>query len=214
MRLTLNQFIRSVHNTNIQTDYAGDHSEASGTSLHFRISRFAPSSSVMLQSPTSTDGEGFSLNLSNDSLPSPAWNSPSPQPNLNITDVMGKIFFSFKSQFTIASHLTGCSPEVAKLTPQIIRGVPRGHALSPRIVEFVQNYAACRNLQPADLKYYLNGVSAYLCSTEKERESRRGIARAAAERYAKARKACEARLMDLAIKFSKKGDWMIYWKEN
>ena len=92
MRLTLNQFIRSVHNTNIQTDYAGDHSEASGTSLHFRISRFAPSSSVMLQSPTSTDGEGFSLNLSNDSLPSSAWNSPSPQPNLNITDVMGKIF--------------------------------------------------------------------------------------------------------------------------
>ena len=151
----------------------------------------------MLQSPTSTDGEGFSLNLSNDSLPSSAWNSPSPQPNLNITDVMGKIFFSFKSQFTIASHLTGCSPEVAKLTPQIIRGVPRGHALSPRIVEFVQNYAACRNLQPADLKYYLNGVSVHLFTTEKERESRREMARATAERYVKDLEACKARLMDL-----------------
>jgi hypothetical protein len=97
----------------------------------------------------------------------------------------------------IVIHLTGCSPEFAGLTPKIIRGVPRGNALSPRIVEFVLNYAACRNVQQSDLKFFLNGVSAYLSTTEKVRESRCGMARAAAEKYAKDLEACEARLMDL-----------------
>jgi hypothetical protein len=95
----------------------------------------------------------------------------------------------------IAIHLTGCSPEVAGLTPKIICGVPGGNALSPRIVEFVQKYAASMNVQPADVKYFLNGVSADLCTTEKERESRCEMASAATEKYANDLEACEDRLM-------------------
>jgi hypothetical protein len=97
----------------------------------------------------------------------------------------------------IAIHLTGCSPEVAGLTPKIICGVPGGNALSPRIVEFVQKYAACRNVQQSDLKFFLNGLSAYLSTTVKVCDFRCEIARAAAEKYAKDLETCKARLMDL-----------------
>jgi len=93
--------------------------------------------------------------------------------------------------------LTGCSLEVAGLTPEIIRGIPGGNALSPRIVEFVLNYAAGKNVQPADVKFFLNGVSEYLTTTEKERESRCEMAKSTAEKYAKDLETCESRLMDL-----------------
>ncbi len=94
----------------------------------------------------------------------------------------------------IAIHLTGCPPEVAGLTPKIIRGVPGGNALSPRIVDFLLNFAAHINVQPANVKYFLNGVSAYLCTTEKEREARCETATATTEKYAQKLEACKARL--------------------
>ncbi len=95
----------------IQINCAGDLLEASGTSVNFRISRVSQSNRIMQQSPTSTGGECGSSNLSNYSLPSPAGNSggsPSagtntvpvtPQLLINITDALGKIFLSVKSQF-------------------------------------------------------------------------------------------------------------------
>ena len=46
--------------------------------------------------------------------------------------------------------------------------------MSSRIVDFVQNYAARRGLRQGDLEFYLEGVSAYLSTTERQRESRRG----------------------------------------
>jgi hypothetical protein len=38
----------------------------------------------------------------------------------------------------------------------------------------LQNYATRRGLRQGDLKFYLDGVSAYLSTTERQRESRRG----------------------------------------
>ena len=38
----------------------------------------------------------------------------------------------------------------------------------------MQNYAARRGLRQGDLEFYLEGVSAYLSTTERQRESRRG----------------------------------------
>jgi hypothetical protein len=109
-RLNLDEVSFLFIRLNIPIDCAGDHSEASGTSLNFRISRVAQSRWIMLQSPTSTGGECGSSNLSQDSLESPAGNSGgsllgtstvpvTPQPLIDITNALGNIFFSVKSQF-------------------------------------------------------------------------------------------------------------------
>jgi len=109
-RLNLDEVSFLFIRLNIPIDCAGDHSEASGTSLNFRISRVAQSRWIMLQSPTSIDGECGSSKLSN-SLASPGGNSggsPSagtntvpvtPQPLIDITNALGNIFFYVKSQF-------------------------------------------------------------------------------------------------------------------
>ena len=55
-----------------------------------------------------------------------------------------------------------------------IRSISGGNALTSRIVGFVQKYATSRGLRQGDLEFYLEGVSAYLSTTERQRESRRG----------------------------------------
>ena len=55
-----------------------------------------------------------------------------------------------------------------------IRSISGGNALTSRIVGFVQKYATGRGLHQGDLEFYLEGVSAYLSTTERQRESRRG----------------------------------------
>ena len=60
------------------------------------------------------------------------------------------------------------------MSSEQIRCISEGNALSSRIVDFVQNYAARRGLRQGDLEFYLEGVSAYLSTTERQRESRRG----------------------------------------
>ena len=55
-----------------------------------------------------------------------------------------------------------------------IRSISGGNALTSRIVGFVQKYATGRGLRQGDLEFYLEGVSAYLSTTERQRQSRRG----------------------------------------
>ena len=55
-----------------------------------------------------------------------------------------------------------------------IRNISGDNALTSRIVGFVQKYATSRGLRQGDLEFYLERVSAYLSTTERQRQSRRG----------------------------------------
>jgi hypothetical protein len=64
---------------------------------------------------------------------------------------------------------------VAVLSLEQIRNISGGSALTSRIVGFVQNYATARGLRQDDLGIYLEGVSAFLSTAERQRESRRSL---------------------------------------
>jgi hypothetical protein len=59
------------------------------------------------------------------------------------------------------------------LSLEQIRNISGGSTLTSRIVGFVQDYATRRGLRQGDQEFYLEGVSAYLSTTERRRESRR-----------------------------------------
>ncbi len=67
-----------------------------------------------------------------------------------------------------------------------------------RIVGFVQLYATRRGLRQRDLESYLQGVSAYLSTTERQRESRRGtLLKVSSDSLMKDLEASEAKLTEL-----------------
>jgi hypothetical protein len=79
-----------------------------------------------------------------------------------------------------------------------IRNISGGSALTCRIVGFVQQYATRRGLRQRDLESYLQGVSAYLSTTERQRESRRGtLLKVSSDSLMKDLEASEAKLTEL-----------------
>jgi hypothetical protein len=93
--------------------------------------------------------------------------------------------------------------EVRTLTADEIRSIPGGPALSSRIVNFVQNYAARNKLNQTNVRI-LNGLSSYLAMTEKERESHRGPAGPSPlNQYKKDLETCEAKLIELRLQLQK-----------
>jgi hypothetical protein len=79
-----------------------------------------------------------------------------------------------------------------------IRNISGGSALTCRIVGFVQLYATRRGLRQRDLESYLQGVSAYLSTTERQRESRRGtLLKVSSDSLMKDLEASEAKLTEL-----------------
>jgi predicted RNase H-like nuclease (RuvC/YqgF family) len=88
--------------------------------------------------------------------------------------------------------------EVRTLTADEIRSIPGGPALSSRIVNFVQNYAARNKLNQTNVRI-LNGLSSYLAMTKKERKSHRGPAGPSTKQYEKHLETCEAELVELRL---------------
>ena len=79
-----------------------------------------------------------------------------------------------------------------------IRSISGGNALTSRIVGFVQKYATGRGLHQGDLEFYLEGVSAYLSTTERQRQSRRGtLLKVPLDSLTKELEASDAKLTEL-----------------
>ena len=79
-----------------------------------------------------------------------------------------------------------------------IRSISGGNALTSRIVGFVQKYATSRGLRQGDLEFYLEGVSAYLSTTERQRESRRAtLLKVPLDSLTKELEASDAKLTEL-----------------
>jgi hypothetical protein len=84
------------------------------------------------------------------------------------------------------------------LSLEQIRNISGGSTLTSRIVGFVQDYATRRGLRQGDQEFYLKGVSAYLSSTERQRESRRDtLLKVSSDSLMKDLEAAEARLTEL-----------------
>ena len=70
--------------------------------------------------------------------------------------------------------------------------------MTSRIVGFVQKYATGRGLRQGDLEFYLEGVSAYLSTTERQRESRRAtLLKVPLDSLTKELEASDAKLTEL-----------------
>ena len=79
-----------------------------------------------------------------------------------------------------------------------IRNISGGNALTSRIVGFVQKYATSRGLRQGDLEFYLERVSAYLSTTERQRQSRRGtLLKVPLDSLTKELEASDAKLTEL-----------------
>ena len=93
--------------------------------------------------------------------------------------------------------------DVRTLTADEIRNIPGGNTLSSQIVNFVQNYATRNNLKQTDSRI-LNGLSSYLATTKKVRESHCAPAGPSPiKEYEKDLETCEAELVKLRLQLQK-----------
>ena len=93
--------------------------------------------------------------------------------------------------------------DVRTLTADEILSIPGGNTLSSQIVNFVQNYATRNNLKQTDSRI-LNGLSSYLATTKKVRESHCAPAGPSPiKEYEKDLETCESELVKLRLQLQK-----------